>query len=332
MIIRCRPMRPKDVAGTVDLIAAHPVVAPRYGDSINQLRYAWLRLLGCQEFWAAVFEELHDAKVQMVGAAATVFVTDRFVRELKTSFFWIGPELAKRVTRGDSPVLSDSEVAEANTKGGLNLVLWHICIAPEEAKRTDIRTQISGSFVEQHRRYLLKEMIALQATFVEEAQWIADSGSLFLDAADGQYVNALGQHAETMIATPPVFGLTGELALRRMTWTTSLFLYEPPKGGFSPSEQRLLFASLRGGTDEELSDQLAISISAVKKAWHSVYERAGESLPQSILNDDGRVEHSNGERGKQKKQRLLAYLRDHPEELRPYFRKTRRESKVRLSR
>ena len=55
------------------------------------------------------------------------------------------------------------------------------------------------------------------------------------------------------------------------------------------------------------------------------------SLPRSILNDEVRGENSNGERGKQKKQRLLTYLRDHPEELRPYSRKTRRETKVRVS-
>jgi len=231
---------------------------------------------------------------------------------------------------GESPLLSDNEVSAANADGGLNLVLWHLSIDPEEAKRADVRMQVSGAFVECHRGYLLKEMIALQATFPEEAQWIADSGSLLLEAADGKYVSFLNQDAGKMIAAPHVFGLTRQLALMRMTWTTSLFLYEPPKSGFSASEQRLLLAALRGWTDEELSDELAISLSAVKKAWCSVYERVAESLPGAILTHDLQAENSNGERGKQKKQRLLAYLRDHPEELRPYSRKTRGEPKVRL--
>ena len=63
-----------------------------------------------------------------------------------------------------------------------------------------------------------------------------------------------------------------------------------------------------------------------------MYERAAECLPRSILTNDVRAENSNGERGKQKKQRLLAYLRDHPEELRPYSRKIYKESQVRASR
>ena len=215
-----------------------------------------------------------------MGAAASVFVTDDFLRELKTPpFFWIGPELAKRIVRGESPLLSDNEVSAANTDGGLNLVLWHLSIDPEDAKRTDVRMQVSGAFVEGHRGYLLKEIIALQATFPEEAQWIADSGSLLLEAEDGKYVSFLSQDAGKMIAAPHVFGLTRQLALMRMTWTTSLFLYEPPKSGFSASEQRLLLAALRGGTDAELSGELAISLSAVKKAWCSVYERVAESLP-----------------------------------------------------
>ena len=118
--------------------------------------------------------------MQMWGRAS-VFVSEDFIRELKTPpFFWIGPELARRVVRGESPLLTDSQVCAANTHGGLNLVLWHVWIAPEDAKRADVRNQVSAGFFESFRGYLLKEMIALQATFVEEVHWIADGGGLFL--------------------------------------------------------------------------------------------------------------------------------------------------------
>jgi hypothetical protein len=104
------------------------------------------------------------------------------------------------------------------------------------------------------------------------------------------------------------------------------FSLRSPQIGFSRSEQKLLSAALRGGTDEELSDELVISLSAVKKAWSSVYDRAAEHLPDSILAVETEEERRNGDRGKQKKQRLLAYLREHPEELRPCARRTREES------
>ena len=57
MSIRYRPMRPKDVAECVHLIAAHPVTGPRYGNAIGDLRSAWLALLGSEAFLTFVFEE-----------------------------------------------------------------------------------------------------------------------------------------------------------------------------------------------------------------------------------------------------------------------------------
>jgi DNA-binding NarL/FixJ family response regulator len=78
----------------------------------------------------------------------------------------------------------------------------------------------------------------------------------------------------------------------------------------------LLLTALLGGTDEDLADELGISLSAVKKAWHSIYERTcahdSELVPVTTRSEEGVAE-----RGKMKKQRLLAYLRDHPEEIRP---------------
>jgi hypothetical protein len=65
--------------------------------------------------------------------------------------------------------------------------------------------------------------------------------------------------------------------------------------------------------DRQLADELGISISAVKKAWRAVYDRAA-----AILSDasDHRSQDDT-KRGREKKNRLLAYLREHGEELRP---------------
>jgi hypothetical protein len=40
----------------------------------------------------------------------------------------------------------------------------------------------------------------------------------------------------------------------------SLFIYQPPQFGFRPSEQRLLMVAREGGTDEELAEELGISL------------------------------------------------------------------------
>jgi DNA-binding CsgD family transcriptional regulator len=112
-------------------------------------------------------------------------------------------------------------------------------------------------------------------------------------------------------------GLTRELATSRMgTWASTLFVYQAARFGFRPSEQRLLLTALLGGTDEDIADHLSISRSAVKKAWHSIYERVATRDPE-LIPCGALIGSASSERGKGKKQRLIAYLRDHPEELRP---------------
>ena len=58
-----------------------------------------------------------------------------------------------------------------------------------------------------------------------------------------------------------------------------------------------------------------VSVSAVKKTWRLVYARVAQRAPEVGL-DVGDGES----RGREEKQRLLAYLREHPEELRPFAR------------
>lgn len=321
MSIRCRPMKSKDVKECVGIVASHPILSHRYGRTITQLGPALLRVLGSEAFRTVAFEEFQGATAHLVGVAMSAFVTDLFLQEIKTApFFWIGPALATRIMRGESPLLSDAQVCAANRSVGLNVVLWHLCIDPKDAIRAEVQSQVTAGFFDAHRGFLLKELIALQGAFAEEPDWIVDGGGLLLNPTTGEYVDPTEKPGASILATPHVLGISRELALTKMSWIGSLFHHDAPKIAFSKSEQRLLVAALRGGTDEELSDELAISLSAVKKAWRSVYERAAVQLPESILGHDDTMERENGERGKQKKQRLLGYLRDHLEELRPHAR------------
>src|SRR5215475_13015188 len=197
MTIRCRPMRPFDVYPCAEIVAQHPMLSSRYEATLADLGSVWRGLLGSEAFRAYVCEDLRDCP-RLVGIGCSAIISDDFLMEAKTPpFFWIGPELTRRVCRGQSALLSDKQVR-----------------------------------------------------------------------------------------------------------------------GFSPGEQRLLLTALLGGTDEDLADELGISLSAVKKAWLSIYERVSiydpKLVPSPAPNEEGIPE-----RGKMKKHRLLAYLHDHPEELRP---------------
>jgi len=319
MGVHYRPMRPKDVRECAEIVAAHPTVGPRYGDAISQLRPAWLRLLGSEAFRNVVFEETDGFRTRMLGIGASVFVSDEFLHALKTPpLLWIGPELASRVMRGDSPVISDKEVRIANSVGGLNLVVWEACFRREEAHRPDIYHASVAAFVQYHRGFLIKELVG-QVTSVKHLQVIVNNGGFFLNASDGRYTRSPVESPAELVRTPHIWGSTRELLIGRLgSWVSCLFDYKPPQLGFSISEQRLLLCALDGGTDEQLADQLAISLSGVKRAWSSIYQRTAERLPE-LIPDNYAAEL--GERGKEKKQRLLTYLRDHLEELRPVSRK-----------
>ena len=185
-------MRPKDVAAAIAIVANDPVIRARYKTSIDQLRSAWLQLLGCEAFCGIVFEEFQGDTPRLFAAGASVFASHKFVHELKAPpFFWIGPELARRVACGQSPLLSDREVAAENADGGLNLILWQLCIDTKDTRRTDVRAQVSAAFFEIHRGFRLKELIGLQAVFLEEASWTMDGGAFFLSPANGSYENTI---------------------------------------------------------------------------------------------------------------------------------------------
>ena len=323
MSLQHRPMRQKDVAECAGIIAAHPVIGPRYrGRAKSDLRQAWLRLLGSEAMKTAVFEESEGSHVAIRGFGISVFVIDEFVRELKTPpLFWFGPELAKRILRGVSPVLSERQVREANSKGGLNLVVWEALPRPGFEKRADIYHLMVTSFIEGHRGFLWKELITAQVESAARLQWALNAGGLLWNPSRRCYAHSpVGKHQE-VIRQPHIVGVTRDVESGRPgSWVGTLFDYHPPKCGFSRREQALLLSALSGGTDEEISDDVGASRATVKNRWRSIYNRAISSLPE-LFRDDSQANSRISQRGKEKKRYLLAYLRDHPEELRPISRK-----------
>jgi hypothetical protein len=314
--LRYRPMRSIDVWECVEIMRTHPTHGPQYGSGITDLRTVWPSLMGREAFRAVVFEDVEDSQVRIMGVGVSAFVSHDFLVELKTPpFFWAGPELAKRVLRGESPLLSDKQVRQANADGGLNLVTWAGALHADFLQSVEANTVILAAFVGEHRGFFLREVVG-HGMSVEALEGLIRSGGLYLSPIHRRYVESVDKPLHEVFAEPHIFGLTRELAMARFgTWVGSLFVYQRPQFGFRPSEQRLLLAALRGGTDEDLATTLEITLSAVKKTWRSIYDRVTPLSPGVI--PDKVPEELSSERGKEKKQRLLAYLREHPEELRP---------------
>jgi hypothetical protein len=320
---RWRPMQPKDVRECVEVVASHPVIGPRYREAIADLAKAWLRLLTSDAMLTGVFEETEGGRIRPWCVGVSVIVTDDFLAELKKPpLCWIGPELARRLARDESPLMSARQLREANMAGGLNAVVWEGCIRAGYEDRPDLFHHIMGGFLDSHRGYLWKEIVASNADSVDRLQWTLYSGGRLWDPAAGRYVEAAERDLQEVVGEPHIVGTTRDIArARQSNWVDAMFHYRPPQVGFSRAEQLLLLAALRNeaGTDQELAATLGVSMPTVKKMWLSIYRRAA-GLPELAL-DGGEPGRESAHRGKEKRRRLLAYLRDHPEELRPLSRK-----------
>jgi len=322
--VRHRAMQQQDVAECARLIASHPILRSRYGDAIRHLGPAWLRLLGSDAFVPCIFEDVQGSKPKLLGAGISVFVTDEFVAELKTPpFFWIGRELASRVARGKSPLLSGKELRAANSSDGLNVAVWQTGVLPEHLRDGQIGNPIMAAFVEMHRGFRLKEIVT-QGESVEHVGALRVSGGLLWKP--GGFVGIPEAAPEELVGKPHVIGVSRDLAVADTgSWIASMFLYKPPRFGFSPSKQRLILSALGGATDKELAGRLRVSLATVKKTWRAIYECVDLCVP-GLLPGSAPGEGSVPERGKEKKQRLLAYFRQYPEELRPFSRKLLQQS------
>jgi hypothetical protein len=312
MRLRCRPSTANDFKHWLQ----YSTVRSRYGALFGQLPAIWTSVLSKDQAISSVVEDLDAPKKNgLLALGLAVFITDEFAREAKTSpLFWIGPELIRRIEKDESPILDLAAIRRANSRDGLNLFVWEIDIRPvPENEFLAIASDISNAFFKQHAGYKIKEVM-VQHPFGPVLRAGLQIGGWLLQNGRGEYAPLPEAEVIETAGAPFVLGFTRELA-RKVPgcWVSTLFDYREPRIFFSPAEQRLLLSALEGHTDDDISNELTISSSGVKKCWQSIYTRVGLRLPE-LLPHDG----SNGSgRGSEKKRRLLSYLRSHPEELRP---------------
>jgi hypothetical protein len=312
MRMRCRP----STAGDFKNWLQHSTVRSRYGPLFGQLPGIWASLLSKEEAISSVIEDLDAPKNdRLLCLGLTVFLSDEFARQAKISpLFWIGPELVRRIEKDESPILDSAAIRRGNSCDGLNLFVWEIDIRPVPKNEfLAIATDISNQFFKQHAGFKIKDVMAQHPFGPVLRAGFQVGGWLF---HDGKRDYAPLPRAEEVEAAglPFILGSNRELARKFPgSWISTLFDYREPRIFFAPSEQTLLLCALEEHTDDHIGRELAISSSAVKKCWQSIYARVSLRLPE-LLPEDG---HNGGGRGTEKKRRLLAYVRTHPEELRP---------------
>jgi hypothetical protein len=81
---------------------------------------------------------------------------------------------------------------------------------------------------------------------------------------------------------------------------------------FTPSQKRLLITALRGAESTELADSLCRTPAAIKRTWTGIFEKCVRHNQALLPATEGSL------RGQQKRHKVMAYVRAHPEEMRPF--------------
>jgi hypothetical protein len=180
-------------------------------------------------------------------------------------------------------------------------------------EQEQVQILFSKKYVELHSGYQLKRIL-FEAVSAEEIEY-ARSARIFCSSRDFESFYTAHQgnawNRDRLLFTSEkedALGVIGSVA-------AFIFSYSPPVFHFRMGEQQVLSAALDGLTDEELSYALSLKLQTVKKRWSSAFNRVALVMPNLL--PDAALGQAKNKRGPQKRHRLLAYLRHHPEELRP---------------
>jgi hypothetical protein len=240
-----------------------------------------------------------------------VFVTRTFAdREIRNPQPGINSRIIAGIASGESVVLSRAQIGAGNAGEGVDFVnmygTWRDGIMKPD-QLAEVQALLGTSFVEHFAGYrfnrVLKEAIGNSRISLARA-----TGTYRIVAEFRESESALAVVTRESVLTAPY------------SVAATMYRYQTPVLRLRPAEQRLLIAALASKTDAELSTDLGLSIEAVKKRWMSIFDRVDEFKP-GILN---RAEADSDARGPQKRHRVIAYIRTHPEELRPFSWDTKR--------
>ena len=266
----------------------------------------WKAFLHDPSFLANVIEsERPLAGRKIVACGMGVFVTRTFAdREIRSPQPGLNSRIIAGVASGESVVLSRAQIAAGNSGEGIDFVnmygTWREGIMNDD-QLAEVHALLGTSFVEHFAGYrfnrVLKEAVGKSSIALARA-----TGTYRLVAEFRDSESALAVATRESVLTAPY------------SVAAALYRYQEPVLRLRPAEQRILAAARVGKTDAELSAELELSIEAIKKRWMSIFERIDEFKPEILHRDDA---ESDG-RGPQKRHRVVAYIRTHPEELRPF--------------
>lgn len=306
-----------------DLSRAHELVVQgsrgMYDDAtlklLPEVWRAWLREKRL-ELHVFIDDQLPAAR-RIQGLVTGVIANDAFVGGLLEERY---PYVARRVVNheahGQSVVLTPDEVAHANANQGINAVGLDFAFEGDWG---------GVSFLK-----WVPSMFDSLRSWVEG--WNLRSGTREWFGRDIAYLARLNgwpivrDHSRGLKEKPdPKRRMYLAAATRTQQgkapgrFPASLFFAQrEPRFRFTPAEQELLRLAVRNVSDAAAAEELALSPHTLKARWKAIFQQVGDQKPHWFPERDG---DEGSSRGVEKRRHLIAWLQQHPEELRPRARR-----------
>jgi hypothetical protein len=304
-----RPLSKNDLP---DCLALQPACVG--GEIVGRSRAlrVWNGLLDDPAFLANVIEsERAIAGHKIIGCGMGLFVSRAFADlEIKSPRPGLNSRIIAAVAANDPVVLTRAQIGAGNATDGVDFVnlygTWPDGVMNAD-QLAEVQSLLGTSFVEHFAGYrfnrVLKEAIGHSRIALAR---VTGTYKLIADFPESDSALVVATK-ETALSAP-------------YSVAAKMYRYQIPVLRLRPAEQRLLTAAIDGKTDAELSSDLGLSVEAIKKRWMSIFDRVTEFKPEILsepTEDPGNNADGDG-RGRQKRHRVVAYIRNHPEELRPF--------------
>jgi hypothetical protein len=264
---------------------------------------------------SAIVESQINGRVETVGFGLASFVKKDFAEEeVRNPRPGLNARIIESIVRGNPVVADYAEVRHANTRGDLQQVIldtsWANSLSPEP--RDEVRVLLGQGYMELFLGYRFSRIL-YEAVDSIDLWHIA--GHRSFRVADN-FENFHRFNPRTMWNRDRNFLEATLETMRSDPHSVAAPLFQhhvPPQLGLTRVDQEFLEMALNGSDDESLAKASFVTLPAIKRRWSAIFQRVGAIRPD-LCPLDG----ESGARGTQKRQRILSYIRSHPEELRPF--------------
>lgn len=316
VLLRSVALRQYNVIDASDWIQSNLPLPPGLQRSLQTVLET---LAGANALLGVRIEEFEPTSMRwdIVGLGLSCFIQPELLNEyIQAPRAFVFVDILDRFRRDPEVMLDRRRIAQANAGDGLHLAVlymqkgWDFSTARWRA----VASLGHQTFVKYHAGYKLNRSI--------HEDW-----SAHVDTYLAAGYTAIATVAVDPTALPPTACQSGEtrtlflaehrhIASRAPGSTLShVFQTQSPRCFFTASEQDLLLRALEGATDQDMARAFELPLTTVKHHWRQIYQRVQEALPFVLGEDD-----DDGQRGPEKRRRVLAYVDEHPEELRPFER------------